>query len=123
MFDLLHFRCGSPLFELGEFIDQEYAFALSSVCGFHDPCDIRCPFEFFLKQIVVTWQLVSERHNIEVYELSEFIFLCEWVVFLLHFFPKPLDVLNHKVFSSKLKVIWEMVDQSTQSLEVLTDFH
>lgn len=37
LFYLLHFRCGRPLFELGQFVYKEDAFALGAVSGFHDP--------------------------------------------------------------------------------------
>lgn len=50
-----------PLFDLGQFVDEEDAFALSLAAGLHDPSAGRVLTELFHKEIIISGE--HERHR------------------------------------------------------------
>lgn len=50
-----------PLFDLGQFVDEEDAFALSLPAGLHDPGTGWVLPELLHKEIIIRWQ--HERHG------------------------------------------------------------
>jgi len=92
---ILNFGHVGPLPQLRQLIHQEYAFALRPVRRLHDPGHLRRALEFFLEKVVVSRQLISQRHDVEVDEGAGLVALGERRVFLFHLFAESLDVLNH----------------------------
>jgi hypothetical protein len=131
----LYFRYVGPFAQLCQLVHEENTFALSSVCRLHDPGYFRCALELLLEEIVITWELVSQRHNIQVNKGTRLVALSKWGIFFLHFFHEALDVLDHQVLPSKLQVIGVVIYKSKKKLvltqkitmaggvSVLTDFH
>lgn len=53
-----------PLFDLGQFVDEEDAFALSLSTGLHDPSARRVLAELLHKQIIISGEHESHRNKI-----------------------------------------------------------
>ena len=90
-----HLAVVSPLLNLFQFVHEEDTFALGTGGWLHDPGSTWVLFEFFNEDGVILRKDIGHGHDVKVTEVALLILFGNGVVFLFHFFPESLDILDH----------------------------